>query len=58
MRRRLILEEFSPDLIYVKGTKNIVAYALSCQDEKDRIHNLNNHNNHNNVDNNNKFDAT
>ena len=29
MRWRLILEEYSPELIYIKGTKNIPADALS-----------------------------
>ena len=29
MRWRLLLEEFGPELIYIKGTKNIVADALS-----------------------------
>ena len=29
MRWRLILEEFSPELIYIKGSKNVVADALS-----------------------------
>ena len=29
MRWRLILEEFSPELVYIKGSKNVVADALS-----------------------------
>ena len=32
MRWRLILEEFSPELIYIKGENNIVADALSRLD--------------------------
>jgi hypothetical protein len=30
MRWRMILEEYAPELIYIKGTHNIVADALSC----------------------------
>ena len=33
MRWSLILEELSPKLIYIKGSKNIIADALSCLDE-------------------------
>ena len=32
MRWRLILEEYGPELIYTKGSNNIVADALSCLD--------------------------
>ena len=32
MRWRLTLEEFSPRLIYIKCSKNIVAEAISCSD--------------------------
>ena len=38
MRWRLILEEFGPELKYIKGENNIVADALSCiymSDNKD-----------------------
>ena len=30
MRWRLILEEFGPELKYIKGKNNVVADALSC----------------------------
>jgi hypothetical protein len=30
MRWRLYIEEYSPDLHYIKGTHNVVADALSC----------------------------
>ena len=30
MRWQLILEEFGPELIYIEGSTNIVADALSC----------------------------
>jgi hypothetical protein len=30
MRWRLYIEEYSPDLQYIKGTHNVVADALSC----------------------------
>ena len=29
MRWRLLLEEFGPELVHIKGSKNIVADALS-----------------------------
>ena len=32
MRWRLLIEEFSPDLVYLQGDKNIVADALSRLD--------------------------
>ena len=35
MRWRLILEEFSPEPIYIKGSQNIVADALSRLDKID-----------------------
>ena len=44
MRWRLILEEFSPELIYVKGSKNIIAHALSRLDKIDNLHSENNNN--------------
>ena len=44
MRWRLVLEKFSPELIYIKGSKNIVADALSCLD---KIENVNNELNYN-----------
>ena len=37
MRWRLILEEFSPELIYIKGSKNIVADALNHLDKIDVV---------------------
>ena len=45
MRWRLFLEEFSPELIYIKGSKNIVEDALS---RLDKINNLNNTNSNSN----------
>ena len=42
MRWQLTLEEFSPELIYIKGSKNIVAGDLS---RLDKINNVNNENN-------------
>jgi len=33
LRWRLILEEFSPELIYIKGQNNVIADALSCLDK-------------------------
>ena len=41
MRRRLTLEEFSPELSYIKGSKNIVAEALCCLDKIDNLINTN-----------------
>ena len=32
MQWQLFLEEFGPNLVYIKGTKNVVADALSCLD--------------------------
>jgi hypothetical protein len=42
MRWRLVLEEFGPELRYIKGERNIVAEALSCLDmnEDDTIVNV------------------
>ena len=37
MRFRLILEELSPELIYNKGSTNIVADALSYLDKIDNL---------------------
>ena len=42
MRWQLILEEFSPELIYIKGSKNIVADALSRLDKIDNLDKLDN----------------
>ena len=53
MRWRLTLEEFSPELIYIKGSKCIVADALS---RLDKIDNLNNTSSNNNI--NNKVETT
>ena len=39
MRWKLILEEFIPELIYIKGSQNIVADALSCLDKIDYLNN-------------------
>ena len=47
MRWRLILEEFSPELIYIKGSKNIVADALSRLDKIDNLNNTNPNSNYN-----------
>ena len=44
MRWRLILEEFSPELVYIKGSKNIVADALSRLHEIDHVNNEINNN--------------
>ena len=54
MRWWLILEEFSPELIYIKGSKNIVADALSRLDKIDNVNNTSS----NNIDNNNKVEPT
>ena len=48
MRWQIILEEFSPELIYIKGSKNIVSDDLSCLDKIDNVHNTNTDNNSNN----------
>ena len=43
MRWRLVLEEFGPELVYLKGESNVVADALSRLDikEPDELFNLN-----------------
>ena len=50
MRWRLILEEFSPEPIYIKGSKNIVADALSCLDKIDYLNKSSNKTNYNKVE--------
>ena len=45
MRWQLILEEFSPELIYSKGSTNIVADALSPLNKIDNVNNTNFNNN-------------
>ena len=35
MRWRLILEEFGPELKYIKGENNVVANVLSCIEKSD-----------------------
>jgi hypothetical protein len=37
MRRRLYIEEYSPDLRYIKGTENVVADALSRLEKDDLV---------------------
>ena len=54
MRRRLILEDFSPELIYIKGNKNIVADALSRLDNIDNLNKSSTETNNNN----NKVEST
>ena len=39
MRWGLILEELNPELIYIKGSKNIAADALSHLDNIDNVNN-------------------
>ena len=56
MRWRLILEELSPELIYINGSENIVADALSRLDKVDNLNNTSSNNNNNN--NNNKAEPT
>ena len=41
MRWRLILEEFGPELKYIKGENNVVADALSCLEMSDNKEILN-----------------
>ena len=41
MRWRLILEEFGPELKYIKGENNVVADALSCLEKRDNQEILN-----------------
>ena len=43
MRWRLILEEYSPELIYIQGSKNIAADALSRLDIVDTPNPVKNH---------------
>ena len=42
---RLLLEEFGPDIVYIKGIDNMVADALSCldYDPNKNIKDLNSH---------------
>ena len=50
MRWRLILEEFSPELIYNNGSNNILADALSGLDKMDNLNNTSSgSNNSNNI---------
>jgi len=35
LRWRLVLEEFSPELVYIKGENNVIADALSRLDKVD-----------------------
>ena len=42
MRWRLVLEEYGPDLKYIKGTKNVVADALSRLDFIEKEHEIHN----------------
>ena len=45
MRWRLILEEFNSKLIYIKGSKNIIADALCRLNKFDYVNNTNSNNN-------------
>ena len=36
LRWRLILEEFSPELVYIKGQNNIIADTMSTLDKTER----------------------
>ena len=45
MRWRIIPQELSPELIYIKGSKNIVADAPSRLDKIDNINNTSSDNN-------------
>ena len=45
---QLILEEYSPELIYIKGSKNVVADALSRLDKIDILNKTRNSYNNNN----------
>ena len=49
MRWRLILEELSPELIHIKGSKIIVADAISCLDKIDYLNKSNTNSNSNNI---------
>ena len=48
MRFWLVLEEFSPELIYIKGSKNILADALSRLDKIDNLNKSSTDSNKNN----------
>ena len=41
MRRQLILDEIGSELIYIKGSKNIIADALCRLNKKDYVENTN-----------------
>ena len=41
MRWRLILEQFGPELKYIKGENNVVANALSCLEKSENQEILN-----------------
>ena len=58
MRWQLILEEFSPKIIYIKGSKTIVADALSRLYKLDKMNKVDNLNNTNTNPNNNKVEPT
>ena len=45
MRWCLIVREFSPEFIYIKGSKIIVADAPSCLHKRDNLNNTNSNNN-------------
>ena len=49
MRWWLILEEFSLELVYIKGSKNIVADALSCLEIIDNLNKSSTETNSNNI---------
>jgi len=42
LRWRLVFEEFTPELVYIKGENNVIADALRCLDKVDlkKIKNL------------------
>ena len=44
MRWQLILEEFFPEVIDIKGSKNIIADVLRCLDKIDNLYNTYNYN--------------
>ena len=50
MRWWLEIEDISPELIYIKGSKNIVADALSRLDKIEHLNNTNSINNNNKVE--------
>ena len=45
MRWQLILEEFSPELVYIKGSNDIVVDVLCLLDKIDNQNNTNSNNN-------------